>query len=313
MWCRLNAPGGRYEGRAFEDVEFHPDRLERPLRMKKPQTIFVDSMSDLFHETISFPQIAAVFGAMASALRHTFLVLTKRPTRAACFFEWLERHRTPDGCYPSQAQLCERYAQKYGLARAKAETIEWPLPNVWMGTSVENQWWADKRIPALIDCPAAGRFLSVEPLLGSLDLGRYLAPAWKCDWCGSLFASDEPHTRGDDPDHASCTTCGRVVDWSFGERPIGWVIVGGESGPKARPMSPSWARGVRDQCAAAGVLFFFKQWGEWAPDVRFETVNGRFVAERLDPDESMTRVGKKNAGHMLDGRAYHQLPERANR
>ena len=201
-------PGHPYE-RGFEVME-RPERLEQPLRWKRPRTIFVNSMSDLFHEEVAGDFVASVFGVMERAGWHTFQVLTKRPERAA----------------------------------ALAPSLPWP-PNVWLGVSVENQRWTT-RVDALRAIPAAVRFLSCEPLLGPLDL----------DLEG-----------------------------------IGWVIAGGESGPRSRPMDIAWARSVRDQCLASGVPFFFKQWGEHGPDG--------------------LREGKKRAGRLLDGRTWDEAPERA--
>ena len=202
-------PGHPYE-RGFDVVE-RPERLGQPLRWKRPRTIFVNSMSDLFHEAVADDFVASVFETMERAGRHTFQVLTKRPERAA----------------------------------ALAPSLPWP-PNVWLGVSVENQRWTT-RIDALRAIPAAVRFLSCEPLLGPLDL----------DLEG-----------------------------------VGWVIAGGESGPRARPMDIAWARSVRDQCRAAGVPFFFKQWGEHGPDGR--------------------REGKKRAGRLLDGRTWDEAPAQSN-
>lgn len=180
----------------------------------------------------------------------------------------------------------------------------WP-DNVWIGTSVEDQRAADERIPHLLRVPARVRFLSMEPLLGRVDLGAWVAPVCHCGACG------EDH----DGMHDRCPSCGRdslIATWGHeqadryrsGERydetsedgqrdlnegcGIGWVIVGGESGPGARPMHPQWARDVRDQCAAAGVPFFFKQWGEHDPDGR--------------------RVGKHAAGRVLDSYTHDGLP-----
>ena len=202
-------PGHPYE-QGFEVVQ-RPERLDQPLRWKRPRTIFVNSMSDLFHEAVADGFVASVFEVMERAERHTFQVLTKRPERAA----------------------------------ALAPSLPWP-PNVWLGVSVENQRWT-ARVDALREIPAAVRFLSCEPLLGPLAL----------DLEG-----------------------------------VGWVIAGGESGPRARPMDIAWARGVRDQCLASGVPFFFKQWGEHGPDGR--------------------REGKKRAGRLLDGRTWDEAPTQSN-
>ena len=157
---------------------------------------------------------------------------------------------------------------------------EWPS-HIWVGTTVENQEYADKRIPELLKVPAKVRFLSVEPLLGKVDLGRTyeVSPANG----GTLAYPLE------------------VDDGQYGR--IHWVIVGGESGPSARPMHPDWVRKVRDRCVAGGVPFFFKQWGEYAP--RLEVVN---MSPPYRTEERIRKVGKKNAGRVLDGRTWDEVP-----
>ena len=198
-------PGHPYE-RGF-DLQMRPERLRQPLEWSRPRLIFVNSMSDLFHEDVPLDYIQRVFEVMAEAQWHTFQVLTKRSERLA----------------------------------EVANELTWP-DNVWMGVSVENQRWTN-RTDDLRRVPAAVRFLSCEPLLGPLDL----------DLAG-----------------------------------IQWVIVGGESGHRARRMKPEWATGILDQCAAAGVPFFFKQWGAY--------------------DESGVRVGKGRSGRTLDGGRWDELP-----
>ena len=166
-------------------IRTHPDRLEDPQKWRSPKMIFVNSMSDLFHEEISFDYIREVFKVMEDTPRHIYQVLTKRPN---IMLEYSESHQN-----------------------------KWP-DNVWAGVSVENQYWADARIPLLEKVPTAIKFLSVEPLLKRVDLA--------------------PHLDS-----------------------VNWVIVGGESGPKARPMEEDWVRSIRDDCLEAKVPFFFKQWG----------------------------------------------------
>lgn len=173
---------------AKENIILHPERLEKPLHWKKSKMIFVNSMSDLFHELVPDEFIEQVFSVMAQADWHTFQVLTKRPKR---MMEWCEAH------YP---QLL--------------------LPNVWLGTSVENQRAADERLPYIKNTRAAVRFLSCEPLLEDIDLRL-----WE-----------------------------NAVDPG-----IDWVICGGESGTRFRPMDMDWARSLRNQCVDAGIPFFFKQ------------------------------------------------------
>jgi protein gp37 len=176
-------------------VTLHWDKLDEPLIWRSPRMVFVNSMSDLFHRSVPDVFIQRVFETMARAERHIFQVLTKRPGRLASF----TRRCQPD-----------------------------PLPNVWLGTSVENQRWATVRVPKLLETPAAVRFLSCEPLLDAVTLG---------DW----FVNDHSGSG------------------------LHWVIVGGESGPHHRPMKSEWALSLRDECLAAGIAFFFKQWGGRTP------------------------------------------------
>lgn len=206
--------------------------LTKPLSWRNPRRIFVNSMSDLFHESLTNEEIARVFGVMAKTRWHTFQVLTKRAERMAQWFEWAAggRHVWP----AAQDFQMPMWVLREGLGA----DASWPLRNVWIGVSVENQAAADERIPHLLRCPAAVRFLSCEPLLGPVDL-RFVAP--RDDW--HIDALDTP-----DP---SCR--------------VHWVIAGGESGPDARPMDPTWAASLRDQCADAGVAFFMKQMARKAP------------------------------------------------
>jgi protein gp37 len=200
MAVRLQAMGQPNYRHGFQ-VALHPHALDLPLRWKKPQTVFVNSMSDLFHESVPLDFIQRTLGVMRRAAWHRFQILTKRSSRLA----ELDRQ------------------------------LDWP-DNVWLGVSVESAQFAN-RIDDLRQTRARVRFLSVEPLLGPLT--------------------------------------------GLDLRGIDWVIVGGESGPGARQMEPDWATSLRDQCARAGVAFFFKQWG------------GR---------------NKKKAGRLLDGRTWDEVP-----
>lgn len=202
-----------------------PKLYDQPLRWRRPRRIFVNSMSDLFHEAISFDRIAGLFGVMAMAPQHTFQVLTKRPARAREFFKWIANDADGPtmGCVLSARVMCGTRSWKH---EPDDDGPPWPLPNVWLGVSVEDQKRADERIPLLLRTPAAVRWISAEPLLGPVDL--------------------EPYIRG----------LARV-----GAPDLNWVVVGGESGPGARPFDIAWARSLRDQCKAAGVPFFLKQLG----------------------------------------------------
>lgn len=191
-------------------LTLHMDKLEEPFSWRRPRRVFVNSMSDLFHAKVPGDFIHAVFDVMAALPQHHFQILTKRPRRMLTVVrKWYELNETN------------------------------PLVNVWLGTSVEDQTWADRRIPLLVEVPSAVRFLSCEPLLGPITIH-------------SLEG-------------------------------ITWVIVGGESGARARPMDASWVRNLRDQCVAQQVPFFFKQWGGRTP---------------------------KAGGRLLDGRAWDQFPVR---
>lgn len=231
-------------------VRLVPEHLADPLCWRTPRRVFVNSMSDLFHESLTNEQIAAVFGVMAAAPQHTFQVLTKRADRMRAWFEWL-RGPSEDTftmqqrgivSAPNTARALLDAAYEYlGKARKpeldaawRSPAIEadpWPLPNIWLGVSVENQEAADERIPLLLQTPAAVRFLSCEPLLGPVD----------------IIASQESVA---DP-----------APW------IDWVIDGCESGPDARPAQPEWFKSLEEQCRAAGVAYFHKQ----------EFINGKLV------------------------------------
>jgi len=201
---------GRWTGR----VTLVPERLEQPLRWRKPRTVFVCSMSDLFHPKVPMYYHVNIWRAMADTPQHTYQILTKRPR--------------------AMRGRLEPLSQTFGV-----------LPNVWLGVTAENQEAADERIPLLLQTPAAVRFVSAEPLLGPITLGG---------------AVDYYHGNAYKPT-------------------LDWVIVGGESGPGARPMHPDWARSLMDQCQSAGVAFFFKQWGGPHKD------------------------------RMLDGRTWDEMPE----
>ena len=201
--------------------------------------MFVNSMSDLFHSEIPDEYIARVFAVMALAPQHTFQVLTKRHARMRALLS------SPDFLVAVEEAIGGFVA--LNLAR-RVWYDAWPLPNVWLGVSVEDQKRADLRIPFLLTTPAAVRFLSCEPLLGPvrLEFVHYFDADAYCRGCSGLVS----------PKHVP--TCGTEPGEHWG---IDWVIVGGESGPHARPMHPEWARGLRDQCVAAGVAFHFKQAG----------------------------------------------------
>lgn len=207
-------------------VKTWDDELSKPLKWKKPKTIFVNSMSDTFHKDVPFEFIDKIFAVMALCPHHTFQVLTKRPERMAEYLNTPARHyavKAATACFPIEFSEGRRFMLRE-LERTNRTDDWWPLTNCWLGTSVEDQQRADERIPHLRDCPAAVRFLSVEPMLGSINLG--------------LFREDRGFRRS-----------------------LHWVIVGGESGHNARPCNVAWIRDIVDQCEAAGVPCFVKQLG----------------------------------------------------
>lgn len=200
--------------------------LSIPLSWKEPQLVFVNSTSDLFHESLTFMEIAAVFGVMAQTPRHTYQVLTKRSKRMLAFYRWLDAINEDNGPPPDDtvSTCATNYIDLDHVERP------WPLPNVHIGVSVEDQERADERISDLVRIPAAIRFLSCEPLLGPVTIGLM----------GTLPKDDFPNY---------------TMVW---ER-IGWVIVGSESGPRRRPMETAWARAIVDECLGARVPVFTKQ------------------------------------------------------
>jgi len=263
--------------RKFTDVVCHPDRLNKPLHWKKPRRIFVNSMSDLFHEDVPFEFIDQVFAVMALAGQHSFQVLSKRP------------------------QIMEAYFSGNPLDRVFALLPEdmgltWPLPNIWLGVSVEDQATADERIPLLLETPAAVRWISVEPLLGPIDFSQIELPP-------------EYNISISTPGLINCLMTGDDNRYYNQHNVIDWCVVGGESGPKARPMSPCWVRSIRDQCQAAGVPFFFKQWGEWLTISQGAPYDPKrpFRGDHTGTDVYM-RIGKKTAGCLLDGCEWDERP-----
>ncbi len=320
-------------------LAFDEKALLAPLGWKKARMVFVNSMGDLFHEDCPDEWIDRVFAVMILAHKHTFQVLTKRSARMR---EYLSRHRW----------------HLWAAIGREIDPVRWrnlppimggdctPVPNVWLGVSVEDQQRADERIPDLLATPAAIRWISAEPLLGPVDLdvawhGENALDSYcwgDCAWCEN--------------GHPPLTNChlGRQSEAEHMKDRSGldWVVAGGESGKHARPMHPDWARALRDQCAAAEVPFFFKQWGEWAPAcemgedlsesiyhpaperhpeaTRRCKVNQCVLhndGERFDGEAmfrppafwqgkrgmTMFAIGKKRAGRLLDGVEHNGMPE----
>lgn len=219
--CYAKRMANRLKGRCGYDarnpfrVTLHFKRLMKPLEWREPRRVFVCSMGDMFHDQVPFGFIAKLFATFLLCQRHTFQVLTKRPHRMREFFDWL---RTPAGRDKWLKAIVSPPDGDH-----EEWTRRWPLPNVWLGVTAENQARADERIPLLLQTPAAVRFVSVEPMLGPVDMDFGIPP---------------------------------------GAKNVDWVICGAETGPGARPMYPDWAIDLRGQCNVAGVPFFFKKWSK---------------------------------------------------
>jgi protein gp37 len=290
--------------------------LLEPLAWKRPRKIFVNSMGDLFHEDVPDEWIDRVFAVMAlcadphSPLRgssplapqHTFQVLTKRARRMREYFAFagsqqLDRGGGQDKACARDRIIIEalRIANNREAPNEAADWVlgafeQWPLPNVLLGVSAERQQEADERIPELLATTAAIRFVSAEPLLGPID-----------------FARIKQSLGGESYVGFNALRSGGFDQWS--DARIDWIIVGGESGPNARPMHPDWVRQIQRDTFGWRVPFFFKQWGEW---VSVSCQEGRPVAwHEFDDGACVKRLagGKKAAGRLLDGVEHNAFPE----
>jgi protein gp37 len=309
------------------EVRFNEQWLTEPLTWKRPRQIFVCAHSDLFHENVPDAWIDRVFAVMALAPQHRFQVLTKRAARMRQYVET----RSGDTVYRNMAVIRTEQGGDEHHYR-----VDWPLPNVWLGVSAEDQARAEERIPDLLATPARVHFVSLEPLLGPIDLtaiklkgvvdpfDALVGATWNRppSLNGARFFSGT-HPRED-------------------RAKVDWVIVGGENGP--RPMHPNWAGSIRDQCHAVAVPFFFKQWGTWAPAPwKLERLPGEATdayktrseaiaathgvaiwghackldhapwsierADREPPEHTGMRIaGKRAAGRILDGRTWDEMP-----
>lgn len=395
--ARFSGPGLPYEGLAKftgtpkrriakwsgGGARFVPEALSIPLRWRKPRRVFVASTSDLFHESLTNEEIAAVFGVMAAAPQHIFQVLTKRPERMREWFAWHREMTELDGeawipimreaicCLPED--LGERLCEEGGARHGVPELEQWPLPNVHLGVSIEDQTTADERIPILLDVPAAVRFLSCEPLLGPVDLSGWgehapspnvssaperwadfhwpdWVPANQRDLVEKFWAEGygrgprawlRDHVAQRVPATGARVTCavkngwadvtkmahagvtgryihrwnnigavvtdhGQVIHASGGigsgwlsrwlkggtyQHKLGWVIVGGEAGPGARPFHLEWAADLIDQCRKAEVAAFCKQAGSnaFAAGARFITKHRKGEDPSEWPEELRVR------------------------
>ena len=273
------------------EVRFNEQWLDQPLRWKRPRMIFVCAHGDLFHESVPDEWIDKAFAVMALAPQHTFQVLTKRAGRMRDYLTTGRQFEIQPETYNLGLPELKRRSRMEPHVRRGTLL---PLPNVWLGVSVEDQSRADERIPDLLATPAAVRWISAEPLLGPVNI---IDAMWARDGFSSIHAS------------------------------IDWVVVGGESGSKARPMHPDWARNLRDQCHESGTPFFFKQWGEFAPGEiagafldpekparGFTHFDNRWsecwseVDGHRDDEPDVYCIGKKRAGRLLDGVEHNGMP-----
>lgn len=313
--ARLNAAG---EAKFTGEVRFNEQWLADPLRWKRPRRIFVCAHGDLFHESVPDEWIDRVFAVMALAPQHTFQVLTKRTERMLRYF-------AHDGGFGRwgyiEARAREIINRRFGRIAPGLTLAHFGgsnLPNVWLGTSIEDQATADTRIPHLLDTPAALRFVSAEPLLGPVDLthiqdgvdddfsdcGGHPDPHYPIDsvgWGRTDALTGYYWSTTQTPDGVVDRANEQVVIY---QPTIDWVICGGESGPHARPMHPDWARSLRDQCVAAGVPFFFKQWGAWLPAGQL-MADGRTWAPECG---NALHATKSLSGRTLDGKIWDQMP-----
>lgn len=285
---------GKWNGRTV----LAESQLTKPLQWKSPRMVFTVDMGDLFHESVPFVWIDAVFSIMSDNDKHIYVLLTKRP---------------------------ERIVEYYSYKKKINGGIPWKAKdNVWIGVTAENQKKADQRVSTLLTIPAKKRFVSIEPMLGPIDLTII-----KYKVRNTQFITD---------------TLDGTTFRKHDTNKLDWVICGGESGPKARPMHPDWVRSVRDQCASANVPFFFKQWGEWqsywfnmtSKEVCFKmyssylqftqkdwvnkgdaciSLDGKLCKTGGDMQQAqypvaiMQRLGRKNTGNMIDGVRHQNWPK----
>ena len=328
------------DGKWTGETRFVQGALNLPITWRKPKRIFVCSMGDLFHESVPFAWVDQVFAVMALARQHTFLVLTKRTERMRAYFDEKRASRAGEAAYHMVVDALhgdKRTALGAGLMLQDDGSLElWPLPNVWLGVTAENQEQAVARIPILLETPVAKRFVSVEPMLGPVDLRCLHVPDALLDpfgdrWCTTWDALDG--TRGVSPFGKNDPFTGPKGSH------LDWVICGGETGPSARPANPEWVRSLRDQCfKTSDVPFFFKQWGEWAPSDNFpsdtpfkhwkEFLSGVDEPQRLalrgwdydanakkfgekvayGPFTLVVKAGRHRAGRLLDKEEWAYFP-----
>lgn len=297
MACRLSAMGKKGYSQVITGNHWNgtttliEEALDIPTRWKRPRKIFVCSMGDLFHESVSMLDILDVMQRIRRCKQHTFLILTKRP--------W--------------------HINEYLLFAKKVHTLP---QNLWVGTTVCNQYEAELKIPYLLKIPAAVRFVSIEPMLGKINLDN-----GETSWLTCKNRNKPTVYNASQSSPIGFVCCQSFMVYGDHFHGIDWVICGGESGPGARPMHPDWVRSLKNQCEFANIPFLFKQWGEWAPENDYtrayltnakslvyikptgEVVKTGTYGAALNKNQLINRVGKKNAGRLLDGKLFDQYPE----
>lgn len=272
MHRRLQAMGQeKYQQPFLAGAKIQPDTLDIPLQWKRPRTVFVNSMSDLFHKDVPFEFIDRVFKVIRQTPQHTYLVLTKRPEIAVEFWKWQMR---------------------FNIGQPWLD----PPPNLWMGTSANDQESAVIRIPKLMQLTGVLTFLSYEPATGPIDISN-----------GALKDAYNFPTRYDDRGHG--------IEWADpGPAYIGlnWVIAGGESGPKAVHADPAWFRSLRDQCVNGDVPFFFKQWGLWQPFDFTPEPGRKYSVKRFVDGRTPMYKSRDKSFSLLDGEHWQQFPKPIN-
>lgn len=272
------------------------DRKAKKTNMRP--RIFANSMSDWLDDEVPIQWLAKLLDTIRLTPHLDWLLLTKRP-------ENFQRRmmQVVDNC--DDLDVCEFAYEWLGQkeCRVLKEIPPSPPANVWIGTTVENQEMAHKRIPDLLNIPARIRFISCEPLLATVNISRWLFTKPTGQYC----------TRCQDPATTPCD--GHPCPW----KPIHWVICGGESGSHARPMHPDWSRSLRDQCEFADISFFFKQWGEWLQYGELDSMGMECLLTKGEKEGKWhewenesgfsVRIGKKNAGALLDGKEHKEFPK----
>jgi len=323
------------------EVQVDYDTMMQPFKWKKGKRIFVNSMSDVFYEKISVADIAILFAVMFLTPQHTYMILTKRPERMNEVLNSEEFTRNVNFVVSNmKIDLLKQKDVKGWLETTKEILLSnellphcknicsFPFKNIWLGVSVENQATANERIPLLLSTPAHIRFLSMEPLLDAVYLNRIsvmMYPDRNMLESSCLHTYNVPYTsfQGDGKPHM-------ILNCTF-KNSIDWVIVGGESGSKARPMNPRWVEHIKNCCEGANVPFFFKQWGEYVPvensvhdepffinekgygvPMDFEVIPKNKIHQFELSNNYVYKIGKHKAGRLLNGKEYNEFPKTDN-